>query len=1092
MIGLISKLFIVPKAIFRSAYFFLAISLVGLLVFIFGHSMLGPWLYGSDNPNFITLADWLSKWFPRIPFWFPQEGAGMSFTISYPILNHLIVVVIEKMFQLPIAVAFRIWSLITVVLTAVGIYILGFRLTKNQTVSGLAAIFYPLMPITWIFLVGWGFTAEQLSFVFIPPVLLFLCLFLDEFYLYGLTRRTKIYFLLLVILFALLPFAHVFIFIGALTIALPLLIIYPLLCYKSKDVTLKKVLLVGFRSIVVILLLSAYWTMPFFRYQSMVARGAPVEKGKTNYNQYLQNGIYPLNVFSVIKETAGYSSYDDAPVARSGWAWHNVSFPFSISILALVGFIGSLFLNRKVFALGLANLLPLALALFPQVTFYLADLPFISDFVSWRAEISTSRIVIPILAGFGCFVLAHLVFFPLDLISKKIKFALIKHPTRWMYVILSTVLSLVVAGILLWHFKSWPNGSPDFLLSYGPEMLAPVVQIDLRDIWARKKINYCFGSAVLLPKKDYPQCYNLPLHQNFWDYKLIDACTKLKEESDNFPDNISQLCGSDPGSEVVKKVIDECNKGSIDSRYLGVCEARIESFWSQFKPEVLLEVYQKSDLFGEGRELWGQERKMLDGLPDNRNTRLDVGTSLGAFMMFEPFYSNIPELAVYYNTGTLIKNFWNYQIGVFNQKKTVWPQDSIMYELSKYFGLEYMVMSENLVPLDKYERTGWERVKKWEKGTYEGLALWKFTEPAGLLRATTKPVVLVIGQDKVDGYFRIFHLANLGILPFEEGLLVKGEGQPDAYTASELAQFDGVILEGYSYNNQKRGWGVLEEYVKKGGSLLINTGWQYSSADWQLAKTPDFFPLKTLKWEEAGTDEDLLNENARIIKDVDVDKFSPLVYGQNPWSVSSSSRSDLRDWARIIISLGDKPLVAGGQYGSGKVVWMGLDLPGHIGAYKDNEEEISLYKKLLSYLLDGKGGGELKTSFTRAYPDRLEITINESSDQETAIYWSEAYYPDFKAKLVENDKSKKIKAYKAGPGMTLFMLPSVKAGSKIIYEYKTPFQITISRMISMFTLLILIILLLRPQRLKHLAEIFFAKIKLLFNFSKSDNEDQNY
>ena len=61
------------------------------------------------------------------------------------------------------------------------------------------------------------------------------------------------------------------------------------------------------------------------------------------------------------------------------------------------------------------------------------------------------------------------------------------------------------------------------------------------------------------------------------------------------------------------------------------------------------------------------------------------------------------------------------------------------------------------------------------------MALWKFKEPVGLLRATTKPVVLVIGQDKVDGYFRIFHLANLGVLPFEEGLIVKGGSYVDKY-----------------------------------------------------------------------------------------------------------------------------------------------------------------------------------------------------------------------------------------------------------------------------------------------------------------------
>jgi hypothetical protein len=268
----------------------------------------------------------------------------------------------------------------------------------------------------------------------------------------------------------------------------------------------------------------------------------------------------------------------------------------------------------------------------------------------------------------------------------------------------------------------------------------------------------------------------------------------------------------------------------------------------------------------------------------------------------------------------------------------------------------------------------------------------------------------------------------------------------------------------------------LDEYVKSGGSLLVNTGWQYSSADWKVSKTPDFLPLMTLEWLDSGTG-DYVFEKSDIVENIDITKLGPLIYDNRGWNISSSSKTNLRDWAKAVISVNDKPLIAGGQYGSGRVVWMGLDLPGHLGAYQDNEQEIALYKKLMSYLLDGKEGTDLKAGFTRDYPDRLEITINESSDQKTAVYWSEAYYPDFKAKLIEDGKSKKIAVYRAGPGMTLFILPSVKAGSKIIYEYKTPILITVARLTSLLTLLIMTFMLIRPQLLKHLMEKFFDKIK---------------
>jgi uncharacterized membrane protein len=318
----------------------------------------------------------------------------------------------------------------------------------------------------------------------------------------------------------------------------------------------------------------------------------------------------------------------------------------------------------------------------------------------------------------------------------------------------------------------------------------------------------------------------------------------------------------------------------------------------------------------------------------------------------------------------------------------------------------------------------------------------------------------------------------LGALPFDEALIVKGGPYADAYSAEELSKFDAVVLEGYAYKSKKRnkGWQELEEYVKNGGSLLINSGWQYSSADWQLDDTPDFFPLKTLKWTDAGADASYLNEDTEIIGDVDIEKFDPLVYDGREWNISSSERVDLRDWAKVAISANDKPLIAGGKYGAGKVVWLGLDLPGHIGAYGDNAEEVKLYKNLLSYLLKGNEGIELNASFIRDYPDKLEITLDESSNQKVAVYWSEVYYPDFKAKLIENGDTKNINVYKAGPGMTLFVLPSVSAGSKIIYEYKTPIIVIIAKLISLTTLALLICAVIKPNILSKVIKYLSQKL----------------
>jgi len=1052
----------------RFVYFLPVLPILVLLILIFGHLILGPKLIGSDNANFINLAKWLSDWFPRIPFWYPQEGGGISFTISYPILNHLVVVFFQKITNLPIAVVFRIWSLVSVFLSSIGLYLLTFRLSKNQTISAFASIFYTLAPITWVFLLGWGFSAEQLSYVYVPPILIILSLFLDGFYLNGFTLKTKIYFLIFVVSMAILPLVHPLIFTGTLMFSFFLIIIYPLVNFKTVKPNLKKILTLGLISVVTVFLLSIWWILPFSRYLLIAAQGASVDKTIYPYKVYVQNSIYAKNVFSITDKTATYESYDDAPQNLSGWVWRDISFPYIICILALVGLVGSFFLNRKIFAFGLANLIPLTIAVVPNVTYIFLKFPFSEYILNWRAAIVPSRFIIPLLAAFGCFVLSYLITFPIDFISKKINPAIVKYFFKLIFVFVSTILTISIAIFLLWKFRDWPNKLPEFMISYGPEISVPSSMVDLRNIW-RKEVDYCFSAGIPPSKEEQPSCYNISLQENFWEFKLNNACNNLRENKIQLNPEISKLCDINPTSEIINKVLNGCKANILDIQYTKICSTKVDSFWDQINLDSIKTMINKKDLLGLGKEIfyYPQEGEILKMMPNDSNTRIDIGTSLGSFMMFEPFYSNVPELPVYYNQSTLIKTLWNYQIAVFNQKESVWPQDSILKELSKYFGLKYMLLSENLVPLDKLEKAGWERFEKWEGNLYEGLALWKNNESEGLLNASTKATILVIGQDKVDGYFRVFHLANLGAISFNDAIIVKGGPYVDVYSQEDLSKFDVVILEGYAYksNNHSKGWNALGNYVRNGGSLLINTGWQYSSADWKVNKTPDFFPLKTLDWISTGSSNNYVLEDSEIVGKIDVTKFSPLIYGDKEWNVSSSNKSALRDWAKVGISVNGIPVVAGGKYGSGKIIWTGLDLPGHIGNYKDNEEEITLYKNLVLYLLHGKDKKILNTSFRRDYPDKLEIMINESSNQKTVIYWSEAYYPDFRAKLIENGKSKRIEVYKAGPGMTAFILPSVKAGSKIIYEYIEPLVITISKTISLITFLGIIIIIIRPDLL---------------------------
>jgi hypothetical protein len=189
-------------------------------------------------------------------------------------------------------------------------------------------------------------------------------------------------------------------------------------------------------------------------------------------------------------------------------------------------------------------------------------------------------------------------------------------------------------------------------------------------------------------------------------------------------------------------------------------------------------------------------------------------------------------------------------------------------------------------------------------------------------------------------------------------------------------------------------------------------------------------------------------------------------------------------------------LIAAGSFGKGKVVWTGLDLAGHIGSYEDNPAEIKLFNNLIKYLLEGKSNQEVIASFSRTYPDKVEFIFSQDSAIKTAVYWKEAYHPDFKAKLIMNGRAKSIPVYKAGPGLTLFVLQDVTSGEKIVYEYKTPSVILFSKIMSLLVFLGVIVIIVKPDLMSRFIKNLkdkSSKLQLKKRiFTSSTDEDTNY
>lgn len=1062
-------------SIFRSIYFlFILLILIGV-VFYLGLPILGPGLPGSDNSNFVTLADWLYKWFPNIPFWYPLQGTGVSFTTFYPILNHLIVVILAKALSLPLLVVFRYYALISVVLTSVGIYFLAFRFSKSQTVAALAAIFYPLSPIAWIFLLGWGFFAEHASYIFVAPALIFFELYLTSVFTGNVTLKARIFLLLFAIFSVFTLLAHPLTFIGLISVIVPFFIVYPLLLKeRSKKLFLKSLsgggLLIGLT-----ILLSLFWLVPFFNYQKTVNQGAATGQFVHSKPLMLQNSIYFRTFFNLDPSPVIYTSLEDKIQNRSADGWRNVSFPIAISIFALIGFIGSFFLNRKLFALGFANLLPLSIALFPDLLFFFFKTPLLSYFGNWRALIIPSRLIIPVLAGFGCYFLAYIVASPFKILSSKIKTKFLKLTTSGLFLAVSSVLTILLAMFGIYYFRNWPN-NPKYLISYGTESYYSGFKPDLRNIW-REEIDFC-NDYIGWDKDKMPVfCGNQDIKETFWYKKLDAGCEKLKKDKVIPTKQVENLCLGKIGREDIKAIVKNCQNFNLPADLSYVCPARVKTLseqisWNKFQNKI--KISKKAEEL-----ILGDEIKLIEKIPNDKNSRLDISPGLGGLLMGIPYYRETPELGIYYNQSSLIPLMWNYQITAFYSNSGIWQQPEIIDELSKYFGIGYSLLSETNVPIEKFEKN-WQRVDV-NKNIFGALGLWQYKNATGLLDVTTKPVILVIGDKKAQAFFRIFHLGNIGGISYDDAILVDGGEYVDTIPANELKKFDAIIMDGYKYKNRNKAWENIDKYVKEGGALYINTGWQYASADWDGKNLPEFFPFRELEWVSVGkVDEYDLADNL-LTKSISEEELSPLIYGNSPWNISSNNKENLRAWTKPVISANGKPIVTAGNYAQGKVVWTGLDLAGHIGAYNDNPEEVKLFNNLIKYLIDEKPNNKVKAGFSRTYPDKIEFSLEQDESKKIAVLWKEAYYPDFKAKLIKNGTKESIPVYKAGPGLTMFILPEAIKDSTIVYEYKTPYSTTVARLISLITFFSLIAFVIRPTLIQPFINLFhsgFNKLKL--------------
>jgi len=983
-----------PRGIINLIYLVASVVIIFGLSFVLGHSMLGGSLKG-DSAMHVGYATWLDRYFPSIPHWFPLQGGGTSLLHGYPILGHLLVVSIHRLAGISILQAFRLISFLGFPLTALGIYFLARSVLKRQTPALIAAAFYLLAPVTWTWMYDWGFFSQQVAMIFLPLALISMDRALKASLKRPRTGARRLWVASLVG-FSILAIASHMMVASALAAGVSLYVVFAaVLAPKGSRAAL---LQEGTKILVAlgltVSLAAAAYLVPFYSYSKYADRDG--------LNNLPPSAFHRLPV----PEFLGLKEIDPSQILT------RMQFPLPITLLALLGGIMAL-RHYRIRQGPLKDMAPWTVvavaaavfALSPGLVVFLQGLsPLIVQFLNFRSLLVLAMVIVPIISASGAWGLANTIV--LSWLSRPLaKLGLLRAArgetlARRFFVSMGS-LALAWAGVVPIPGLA---GQQPWLRDYGPGSEG----LDLRDIWNVREDDPCHGAGGTYDGAPLCQVYIARKQINITEFGLL--CANASSDGFNVPD----LCeDQDPTELEVGYFLNQCSIASSLEEDWAPCNALVKHMLNQ----LLASSWPPISI--EDADPGTDKHRLLEAiLPQEDMLRIDLSPHLGRLAQDLTVYTNTTQVPSYTNQISLIHLMWGLQIGAFYSESAGTPQG--VSDLAKWLGINYAILDPTWDSDSNFAPETWETIHQSSE-----LEVLRHREHIPLASALTRPTVLVISSPGRGVYTGLFRLANEGLAPYEEFVLVEGDREVDAYSLEELGRFDLLVLHGYDYGSSEAAWKLLGDYVRNGGSLYVDTGWQYVVPEWEFEETPDVLPVGKLEWTSFGTETRLTLAPSEITEEIDSNQFDPLIWEQDPWSVSGASAESIRDWAQLVLSAQGNPLVVAGQFGQGRVVWSGMNFLSHLQAY-DNEEEAGLLRNLLRWLVKGKEGDELQPPIiVRENPDRILFSIQSAPDQTTWLYWREAYYSDWRAELEDIDGGSQIPVYRAGPG---FMLMPIDPG----------------------------------------------------------------
>lgn len=1074
------------SSIFFQFIIFLTSTFVILFfTYLLGYNyLLGDSLSGNDSFSFYALTDWLSKFYPKVPFWFPVAGGGVSFT-GYQWFSAYLINIVSHLSSLNLVQSFRIIGFLSISLTGVGIFVfcwtrlIEIRSVLIRQIIGLSAsIFFVTAPVTWLFLTRWGFFAEQVSMIFIPWIMIFLDLFLERLF----SKKFDFYFRLGVvgsITFCVLGFiTHFYVVITTLVLFTSLFLIRFIFQKENKLILLKRIFL---PIIAFVLLLSGAFIFRYHSYSSYtkaVAFGglrgsADVAGDRAGTSESILTPKMMLSLEDVSSEK----------LLKPRDLIVDMRFPLFVWLLLIPTLIFGLFKSKNMFIFALLAVVGFIVNTNIDAYIFFSKFPVIGaipiinqipiGFLG-RLFFVTGRFIIPIASAYGAFIVWELLFYRIQ--GKKFL-----EPLRVLLVLILGITTLIV---VVFKFYNLPYGR-DFINigSFTKD------RINVRDIWRQNSRPNAIltsdynqeESDILKQKPDYYNIGDLLSLKYYCAFDAPGVTTKKLYPKEHIcayfpqPDPASVSSFSIPFSELLKEQR-RCNE-LLKSDYIGDnvhCQAFYKrNIWDQLN----VKNWPKFQLSGSIDGELNGTREFFNGLPKDSEYRYDTSGFAARTIMSTPLVNNNSQIQIYINSLSLIYNLANYQSQMMYSNYPLYQKPNVLTELAKWLGIKYVYLAGT--PLEPQEY--WKTDLNWKKISGEDDGGWReFQGKAELTTWDNRPKILVVADDEKNFYDETFKFFTRGGLAYEQALPVQGGKFIDNYSQVELSKYQIILMRAYGYKNKNKAYKLLDNYVKEGGKLIFDTGWQYFVPDFEVVEAPNFMPFDGLVWKN-------LDRNTTF----NIPNLGDLTFGDSSWGVSTPTK--LRDWAKVELSANDVPLVVSGNYGKGKVLWFGFNIIPH-SEIKDNLSEVKLFNRLVTDLIEDNKNKEFIVEKSRPNPDKVEFILSESVGETSNLYFREAYYPDWRAKLVSKDgENKKLEIKRGGAGFMVISLSNTSMGDKVILEIKKPFSQFTANIVSILTFGVLTIYLFLPNLLEKLiSKIPRPKITTPKFRVETKNEDEEY